>query len=175
MDAFKVFQDFFVNGRQFLVQANTPVLVCLLAPHCIRTSAAVFTGVDLHLSPVSVPGHCLSVGEQEPFPVGAYGVPVFISAKVLCAEWIFSVLLVFNRLFVHGELHHLFHPFFFAVKVVVVGSVSCICHRISGISLILFPELFHQRLETVLVIPVSVDIRHNDVFVCYSNLDVVSR
>ena len=164
-----------MNGRQFLVQANTPVLVCLLAPHCIRTSAAVFTGVDLHLSPVSVPGHCLSVGEQEPFPVGTYGVPVFISAKVLCAEWIFSVLLVLNRLFVHGEFHHLLRPFFFAVKVIVVGTVSCICHRVSGIHSIPFMVLFHQRLETVLVTPVSVDVCHNDIFVRYPNLDVVSR
>ena len=63
MDAFKVFQDFFVDGRQFLVQVNTSVLVCLLASLCIRTSATVFTGIDLHLPAVAVPGHRLPVGE----------------------------------------------------------------------------------------------------------------
>lgn len=60
------------------------------------------------------------------FSVWTYQISRSIPFKVYCPIWILVILFIGCFFFEHGEFHVFFHPVFFAIKIVIIGAVSCI-------------------------------------------------
>ena len=110
VDAFEVAQYFFVDSREFLVQADRSVLFSLLTLFSIRATAAVLTLKDLVLPSVEITFDRRSVSKLE-FPVvRTEQAAIRVGLEVYRTEWIVAVVLVFRFFLIHGELHEFLHP-----------------------------------------------------------------
>ena len=120
MGTVQIVQHLPVYRRQFLIQADRPVPVALLALVSVRSAAAVLTLVDFLLTPVPVPFHILPVCEQHLSAVGAEQVTGLIRPEVHRTERVEPVLPVLALFLVQGEFHVFLHAVLGAVQVVVI-------------------------------------------------------
>ena len=95
----------------------------------MRTSFAEFTFIQFFGSPIFVIFYMLCLLENEFTSVWTYEIPIFIFCKVYSMIRIIVIFFI-GRFFVHGKFHVFFHAVFFAVKIIIIRTISGISNRI---------------------------------------------
>ena len=116
---------------------------------CVWTSGTVFTLVVFFLTSILVSLYVFSIPKIKVFPVWTTHDSVFTNWKIYRSEWIFTILPVSSLFLEHGEFHILFHSMLFTKDVIVVRTISGICHWILRIKAICSIKLVHQRNKTI--------------------------
>jgi len=134
---------------KFTVDPNDTVFICLFTLFCVWTAGAVFTLIHFFLTPILVPFYVFSILKIKVFPVWATHDSVFPDWKIYCSEWIFMILHVSSLFLEHGEFHILFYSMLLTKNIIVVRTISGICHWILRIKAICSIKLVHQRNKTI--------------------------
>ena len=132
---------------KFPVQSYYTVLFRRFTTLCpVWTSFAVFAFVDFFLSSVLIPFYVPVIFENEFPSVRTNQVTFRIPSEVYCTVRIVTVCFTFRFFLKHGEFHVLFHVVFFTIQIVIIGTISCICHRIFRV---VQPVLILSNLQRV--------------------------
>ena len=159
---------------KFTVAPNDTVFICLFTLFCVWTSGTVLTLVVFFLTSILVSLYVFSIPKIKVFPVWTTHNSVFTNWKIYRSEWIFTILPVSSLFLEHGEFHILFHSMLFTKDVIVVRTISGICHWILRIKAICSIKLVHQRNKTIHVWAILIYINNSNVFIRNTNLHIVS-
>lgn len=90
---------------------------------------------------------CMNFSIFEQVCIFGYKNGEFNKAQLITLE--FYSAFVYRCFFVHGKFHVFFHAVFFAIKIIIVRTVSGISNLIFRIMTICAIEFFHQRYKAL--------------------------